>query len=269
MLRFASFAFLVACVAPAESTAEAPLVGVDGSVDQADRACNVILRSLDRGATSWTGALEISQAAEAEGLVPTAIYQADSDPIWYQAAVSPSQAPATPGFWRYDLEVDHALGQLQVAPYAVMPEGGRLFDHNRNPGDFANYIVAAPDYAIAPAASVCTATVGATLVFAADWSEQRTGALAAGGEATIAYDLARLSTCRGEPWDITANVRFGDPSPGGLGGEQVTASVRGGSASFTVPPNAQELVIWFENTGAGCQAWDSNYGANYTFDLAQ
>jgi hypothetical protein len=267
MLRFVSFACLAGCVAPAESTAEAPLVGVDGSVDQADRACNVILRSLDRGATSWTGALEISAAAAAEGLVPTAIYQADSDPIWYQAAVAPSQEQATFGFARYDLEIDHALphGQLQVAPYAAMPEGGRLFDHNRNPGDFANYLVAAPDFAIAPAPTVCPA-IGATLVFAADWTEQRMGALVAGGEATIAYDVARLSTCRGEPWDITANVRF---APGGGFDGGFATTIRGGSASFAVPPGTQQVVIWFENTGPGCQAWDSNYGANYTFDVAQ
>ena len=56
----------------------APLLGVDGSHDQADRNCHVVLRGLERGWTGvtyetagsswvWSGTVEISDAAATEG----------------------------------------------------------------------------------------------------------------------------------------------------------------------------------------------------------
>jgi len=106
----------------------------------------------------------------------------------------------------------------------------------------------------------------ATLVFAKDWSERRDGVLAPGGDMTIAYDTARLTQCRdsqgGMPrYDITAHVRF-EPD-----GERRDVSVRDGAPTIPVSVTARRVVVWFENTSAsGCQAWDSNFGANYTFD---
>ena len=117
-----------------------------------------------------------------------------------------------------------------------------------------------------PAPLVATGPARARLVFDADFTHRREGVLAPGGELTIVYDPARLTTCRhargGNPlYQITAHVRF-EP------GLQLHAvSVRDGAPTIAVPAGARRAVLWFENTSAsGCQAWDSNLGANYAFD---
>src|SRR5690242_11371924 len=97
MLRLACAALLVAaCVdpAPVETTAPAPLVGVDGSSDQADRNCNVVLRELlvDHGPVpTLSGTIEISEAAAAESLVPSLMYKDASHQTWSVVAGTPSQ----------------------------------------------------------------------------------------------------------------------------------------------------------------------------------
>ncbi|HEU0034290.1 MAG TPA: DUF6209 family protein [Kofleriaceae bacterium] len=289
---------LAACAtieADHDGSTEAPLVGVDGSRDQADRNCHIVLRDMGRNFTGigfetvggswvWQGTIEISDAAAGEGLVPRVVYQSGSDPTWRSATATKLDVAGTPGYQRYTVRIFEGLPgpgmsgsalantQIQVVPFLGLAQGGRLFDHNRLPGDFDNYTITSPDFAIASAPSVCTAPAGPTrakLVFAADFSERREGVLAPGGELTIAYDTNRLTTCRnsqaGLPrWDITAHVVF---SPGG---ERRDVSVRDGAPTIAVSPTAQSVTLWFENTSvSGCQAWDSNLGANYTFDVAR
>jgi uncharacterized protein DUF6209 len=286
---------LAACVAPPSETAEtaeAPLVGVDGSHDAADRNCNVVLRGLERNWTGfsyetvgaswvWQGDVEISEAALAEGLVPHAIYQAGADPTWRSVDATPIEAAPTPGYARYTVRIFDGLPgpntdpsvlaatTIQVVPYLAMPEGGRMFDHNRNTRDLDNYAFGSPDFAVWHAPGVCTPPSGpqrATLVFAADFSEHREGVFAPGGEITISYDTNRLTQCRnsqaGHPlWDISAHVKFAP------GGERRDISVRDTAPTIAVPPTARSVELWFENTSSsGCQAWDSNFGANYKFD---
>ena len=278
MKRLALCSLLAACAAapaPTETAAPAPLVGVDGSQDQADRSCNVVLRDLLRPVSGqpWQGTIEISQEAAAEGLVPSLLYQPAGDSTWHELAGTPSHATATPGFARFDitLPLDPVPADVQLVPFVRMPQGGRLFDHNRNPGDLDNYDLAGPDYAIWDAPSVCVPPSGpqrATLVFASDFTQHRDGVLSPGGEMTISYDVSRLPTCRYSQnghaaWDITAHMRF-EPA-----GELRDASVRDTAPVIPVPPDARQVVLWFEATDAtGCHAWDSNYGANYTFDAA-
>ena len=267
---------LAACAVapgPAESSAPAPLVGVDGSQDQADRSCNVVLRELTPGTPfSWQGTIEISQEAASEGLVPVLLYKADADTTWHELATTVSGATATPGFARFDvaLATSGNPGSIQLVPLIHMPQGGRLFDHNRNPGALDNYTLSAPDFAIWSNNAVCapaSTTQTARLVFQSDFTQHREGVLVPGGQVTIAYDAARVP-CRdtqgGHPlWDVTAYVRF-DPA-----GELRTVSVRDSAPTIAIPPDARQLVLWFENTDAtGCHAWDSNFGANYTFGVA-
>ncbi|HEX5063769.1 MAG TPA: DUF6209 family protein [Kofleriaceae bacterium] len=287
---------LVGCVDAAEetTTAPAPLVGVDGSHDAADRNCNIVLRNLERPWTGftwetngsswvWAGTIEISDAAAAEGLVPRLLYQYGSDPTWHEVAATPAQQPGTPGFSRYTVRIDQDLpgpgmsgtalanARVQVVPMLRMPQGGRLFDHNRNPGDVDNYVMTSPDFAVWGNDAVCAPPAGpqrARLVFDADWTEHREGVLAPGGEVTIVYAQTRLNQCKQtqngyELWDITAHVRF-EP-----GGQLLGASVRAGTATMTVPSDARRAVVWFESTSvSGCHYWDSNYGNNYVFDAA-
>jgi hypothetical protein len=278
MLRLACAALLVAaCVdpAPVETTAPAPLVGVDGSSDQADRNCNVVLRELlvDHGPVpTLSGTIEISEAAAAESLVPSLMYKDASHQTWSVVAGTPSQLTATPGFARFDVHIPTVQNApLEVVPFIAMPEGGRLFDHNRNPGDVDNYTLASQDFAVWRDDTVCAPPAGparARLVFDADWTEHREGILAAGGEVTIVYAQSRLDQCKQtrngyEVWDLTAHVLF---QPGG---ELLGASVRGGEATMTVPSDARQAIVWFESTSiTGCHQWDSNYGDNYVFDGA-
>ncbi|MDQ3369318.1 MAG: DUF6209 family protein [Myxococcota bacterium] len=304
MLRLALLSVaLLGCVDPATESDPgegAPLVGVDGSIDAADRNCHVVLRDLDRNWTGsswesvttsagsaayvWQGVVEISTEAVGEGLVPRVLYQSGSDPSWREAVGTPLTGGATPGFARYSVRISEGLPgpgmsatsflntRIQVAPFLRMAGGGRLFDHNRNANDFDNYVVSKPEFAVGTAPNACAPAAGpqrAKLVFAADFSERREGVLAPGGELTIAYDTARVPTCRhsrgGFPlWEMTAHVRF-EP-----GLEYQTVSVRDAAATIAVPPSARSVQLWFENTSAsGCQAWDSNEGANYRFDMAR
>lgn len=275
MRRLACLAVLAACAeSPATQTqAPAPLVGVDGSHDQADRSCNVVLREFlaDHGPVpTFSGSIEISQAAAAEGLAPTLMYRDASHSSWSAVAGTPSSQTATPGYARFDVQIPTVQNApLALVPYIQMTEGGRLFDHNRNPGDLDNYVVQSPDYAIWQDPSVCQPPDGparANLVFEADFTQHRDGVLAPGGQVSIVYAQSRLNGCRQtqngyQLWDITAHVLF---QPGG---QLLAASVRDQPATLTVPTDARQAVVWFESTSAtGCHQWDSNYGANYTFD---
>ena len=276
-----------ACVeAPSEQSISAPLVGVDGSKDSADRACNVVLRDLARNgevngeAFVWTGTVEISAEAAAEGLVPHVIYAFNTPTsAWYQATVTPVTAGATPGFAKFAVRMDHDLpgpgqspvAQVQVEPYLALDGGGRLFDHNRNASDFTNYLVTSPDYAVFGAPATCGAAQGpqaAKLVFAADYTQHREGVLQAGGTVEIDYDTTRLGGCRWvqaghDMWSLTAHLRF---QPGG---ELRDVAVTDGPATVPVPTDARSAEVWFESVNvSGCHQWDSNYGNNYVFAMA-
>lgn len=292
-----ALAGLTACLeAPeADVSTGAPLVGVDGSVDSADRACNVVLRELARPRNGtggyetagsswvWAGGIDISSAAAAEGLVPSMLYQYGSDPTWYEAVGTPSAVTAPEGFARFDIRLDSHLpgpgmsgtslstAKVQLVPFLRLAGGGRLFDHNRNADDLAAYVVdASGDFQIRTNAAACpavTATPTARAIFAPDYSETQIGGISPGRALRIEYDVRRLTACRNsqngyELWDIGAHVRW-LPS-----GATELASVRAGAATFAVPLGARGVEIWFENTAAhGCQAWDSNMGANYRFDV--
>jgi len=273
---------LAACVASptTDSSSRAPLVGVDGSHDQADHSCNIVLRGLERSGNGtggyatngdswiWTGGIEISNAAATEGLAPSALYQ--SGATWHEVTTLPSSQPATPGFTRFDVTLDAlANSTVQVIPFIHLAAGGRLFDHNRNTADSANYVMTSPDFAIWQDPTVCAPAVGPThanFVFDADFTQHRDGVFAPGGQVSIVYATSRLAQCEatqgGLPqYDITAWVKF-------LPGNQLTAvSVRDGAPTIAVPSDARQAQVWFETTSVyGCHAFDSNYGNNYTFD---
>ena len=262
---------LAGCGLPSTQTAApAPLVDTAGGNDAADRDCTVVLRQMLRDGSSWdfVAEVEISDAAAAQGLAPSLLYTSGADPSWYAATGSEVPDGATPGFVRYEITVATDGTGLSAIPYLPMAGGGRLFDHNRDTADLASYVLdASDDYAIWSAPAVCAAPTdarGATIAFAADWTQSVAGVLVPGGSLTIDYDRARLAgACAGAGADVTAHVAF---SPDG---EQYAASVAGGPATFTVPTDgARQVAIWFEATDAtGCTAWDSAYGANYTFAI--
>jgi hypothetical protein len=107
------------------------------------------------------------------------------------------------------------------------------------------------------------------------FSADDTVANAAGGPLLIDYDIRRMSSCRQDyngldTWVVTAFYSF-DGAPASSG--SLTTTYTGGRASapllINAPAGARTLTIWFENSDrTGCTAWDSRFGANYTFAIA-
>lgn len=111
----------------------------------------------------------------------------------------------------------------------------------------------------------------ATITFDAQGTPRQEGALRAGGKVKIRYEQDRLPGCRrtqaGYPqWTITGFAALGGDEaqtfatgrPDGADREEIDA---------VLPlPRAGELALWFQVSSlGGCNAYDSNGGANYTF----
>lgn len=122
---------------------------------------------------------------------------------------------------------------------------------------------------------VATSEAGAvaTINFDSGWNEVAGGALIAGQQVRISYDPARLSKCRSsthgsEAWGITGFAKFD-------GGDVVSFAVTELVDHVVRPVTAQipmqgtrKMELWFQNSDVfGCVAYDSNFNANYRFDL--
>jgi hypothetical protein len=108
-----------------------------------------------------------------------------------------------------------------------------------------------------------------------NWAISVEGTITAGEPLTLDYDLTRLPSCRqdynGLPtWEVLADYRFD-------GGDVLQAPVTStpsdyervqAPAHLEVPPDAHSIEVWFESHDrTGCQAWDSDYGQNFHFDV--
>ena len=119
--------------------------------------------------------------------------------------------------------------------------------------------------------------------FGSDWSEKPQGQLVAGGKLKLNYDIGRLSDLRnthnGYPaWGITAYVKF---EPSGKTSEGPVMSFKsnlghptnepvGQALTVDIPAGTTGVQVWFKNwSGADSprEAYDSNYGNNYRFDV--
>jgi hypothetical protein len=162
------------------TAAPAPAVGDAG--DSADRACQVILRSLTRGTDDcssgacvarWTGALDVAVGTVARGAVPAVLLGSRPGAQWVWQEIR-TTAEGTPqgGFQRYGFHLtDATLARgpsatalarftLAVAPFVRLGDGSRAFDHNRVPGDLDTYVLnQANRWTIGEAAATCPATV--------------------------------------------------------------------------------------------------------------
>jgi hypothetical protein len=120
---------------------------------------------------------------------------------------------------------------------------------------------------------LATSASPATITFGADWTDSASQPLVAGAAVTIAYDPARLPTCRGDlstgpGWSISAfyQVNGGAVSSVTVAGEGLANSSP--PATFVLPA-AGDLAMWFQVTSVwGCDAYDSSFGANYHFAIA-
>jgi hypothetical protein len=244
----------------------------------------------------WAGSIDVAVGAQAD-LAGVGLYYTSATGEWFQAdATAVDGAPK--GFARYAFRLNRNTVRdgmsmtslmrthIELVPYLVTTSGARRFDHNRNADPLANYVlVAANAWTVKDDAAVCPGVreSKATLDFLSAGKTEARGALVAGGTLTVSYALDRLPNCRathnGYPaWGTTAFARF---MPGGQVREaRVNAFVSDFGrptnvaysvpAEFTIPSDAKTAELWFQNSsGAGnfCDTWDSNYGANYRYEV--
>ena len=172
--------------------------------------------------------------------------------------------------------------RIQVAPALEMTDGSRLFDHNRNPGDYDNYVLDSSNmWSISDDLSCFRVPPRSSIQFLSDWRQLQHGSIVAGGKLTVDYDLARLPQCtsssyQGEPaWGTSGFARF---TPGGQVVTGPVSQYLSQPTGFTVgkalwdldvPAGATSVELWFSTSGETCAtAWDSNYGRNYSFAVA-
>lgn len=128
------------------------------------------------------------------------------------------------------------------------------------------------------------AVKAARLRFLDDWSIQREGHIAPGGKLIIDYAISRLPDLRrtrreAELWAIEALIRF--PSNPEVRRGSLLGEVRAGPngpvvghypqpLEIDVPAEATVVEMWFHTYDAlygGADAWDSDFGRNYWFDV--
>ncbi|MBU1243022.1 hypothetical protein KKD52_11545 [Myxococcota bacterium] len=305
--------------APADTVeftpAVAPMIGTNE--DGADRDCRIVLLDLARPSNNtggwetlgstwvWRGHIDVRTSELDEGARPAVLFHYGSDPTWWEAELQPAEG-ALAGFSRFAFALyDHvpspgmsgtSLTRAVVEVIPVLTRGDhRLFDHNRNPGEWDNYVLNLNNGFLIPwDAGVCSlvpqapvidplaAAPRATISFPAAGSPELTGRLVAGGVVTVVYEPERMTTCRdthnGYPaWDLRAFVKF---NPSGVVLDQSVRSfvTNNGTptttafalpADFIIPADTTSLELWFWNSGIGggyaCQDYDSQAGANYPY----
>ena len=268
-------ALLLCACSPRPSVLEQS--AAESSVDVADRECRVVLRRADRveGAPPLVAAtIDVDGKLLADpGATPGVLYRADGGGWQTVTAALVDGAPA--GFSRF-------VGRFPVTqaadfiPFAATTTGVRLFDHNRLPGDFDSYHVDASTGFGLGDPGVCPGLRPvATLSFLGGYTQQQHGAIVAGDQLSVEYDLGRLTTCRDTHngyrfWTLDGYAQF-QPS-GQIATGTVVAS--NGPTVYAVPfvsdvpAGTTSVALWFKNASPpSCEGWDSNYGANYVFPV--
>ncbi|GAB1640716.1 DUF6209 family protein [Krasilnikovia sp. MM14-A1259] len=144
-------------------------------------------------------------------------------------------------------------------------------------------VLAAPAPASAapvdPGAVVSTsaATASPVIRFQAGWTTTVDGVVTANSPVLVDYDPSRLPTCRaqyagGDAWSINVEYRVDGSAVQRQPVTQLNSNRRQEKvlASLPLGAGAHELELWFvSGDRAGCHEYDSRYGANYRFTIAQ
>ena len=122
--------------------------------------------------------------------------------------------------------------------------------------------------------TTAAAQSAASLSFNGDWTvSQSSDPLPVGSTVAVTYDANRLPGCRGTTntggpaWSITGHYS--------LNGGPVQSFWVAGHSPTPNPPAPSiylsqrgGLSMWFQVTNLwGCNAWDSNFGNNYSFNI--
>ncbi|AKF81459.1 hypothetical protein MFUL124B02_20690 [Myxococcus fulvus 124B02] len=125
------------------------------------------------------------------------------------------------------------------------------------------------------ASTAAAQTTPVSITFDGSWNETPSVELIpVGGQVVVNYDTSRLPQCRGTSssgnptWTITGHVQVNR-------GPVVSFWVAGHEPNnnptqrtLHLPANLSgALVMWFDISSQGCQAWDSNHGSNYHFPI--
>ena len=266
--------------APFSARTAAGPAAAAADTDVADHECRVVLRRADFLADRSTGmvvTIDVDERLLADpGATPGVLFDADGSG-WQEVDASPAtDSPPPLGYARFVARFA-LLQSADFVAFAPTTTGVRLFDHNRLAGDFDDFHVdAASGYSVPEAPSVCPGQRPiATLTFAGGWTEQQHGAVVAGDQLEVDYDLGRLTTCRDTHdgyrfWNLDAWAQF-QPSGQTVSGTVVASN---GPTSYAVPfvtdvpAGTTSVALWFHNwSPGGCDAWDSNFGANYVFPV--
>lgn len=112
-----------------------------------------------------------------------------------------------------------------------------------------------------------------TLTFAEDFSESQSGPLRAGATVRLEYDLDRIEGCRGTQggipqWGASAVYWGEDGEEHSVGLTEIAGDeIRATDAILTVPEGEKLSMYFYVNNTWGCIAYDSDFGANYHFDV--
>ncbi|MFP2926194.1 DUF6209 family protein [Pyxidicoccus sp. 3LG] len=123
------------------------------------------------------------------------------------------------------------------------------------------------------ASTAAAQTTPTAITFDVYWNETPSVELIpVGGQVVVNYDPRRLPQCRGTTstgnpsWTITGHVQM---NRGPVSSFWVAGHAPDGNTSqrtLHLPAGESgSLVMWFDISGLGCQAWDSNHGSNYHF----
>ncbi|MBW2736699.1 MAG: hypothetical protein JRH20_30300 [Deltaproteobacteria bacterium] len=283
----------------AQQAAKPMLSKADAAADQADRQCQLMLRTISRehddqgyrtqcvdGSCNWVWSGRVELAEALVGATVGVLYRRTNDETWWQVAATPL-TDAVAGDNSYEFKIhEHLFGRasdaspIEVVPFIARADGSRLFDHNYHQGDLENHRLDGNNAFAMGHEGICR-PVEARHIFIQQGADYLTGQVRQGGYLTISYPMGRMNSCR-QPqdaywgWDTVATVRFSpggqivsqsmrtfetpDPAPAGVVGSRVF--------STKIPTDALNAELWFRHSSnAGCEAWDSKYGANYRYEV--
>jgi hypothetical protein len=108
-----------------------------------------------------------------------------------------------------------------------------------------------------------------TLQFNGDFTTEVHGVLLAGSPVRVSYDLDRMTSCKSDAWGVSGYAMFDGGEPVAFAVSRIDGDdVVPVDAELEIPASASHVAFWFEiNDRYGCHDYDSNYGANYDFDI--